>query len=154
MSSVCIILISCNNTSSESKVADTPKQNEVASTTEPAQSSGEGITGFWKLTLEAYDDNSNKVLDEAERKKGIKKNYTFRFNADGSCKIQESFGGRYEVKTEGGKKVLYVYRKRVVGEEDKDPVPDVYLISSMNKNEMVLLEKIGDLTFWVFQRAG
>ena len=154
MASLCIVLISCNNPASETKVADTPKQNEVASSTEPSQSSGEGIPGFWKLTLEAYDDNGNKVLDEAERKKGIKNNYTFRFNTDGSCKIQESFGGRYEVKTEGGKQVLYVYRNRVVGEEDKDPVPDVYLITSMNKNEMVLLERIGDLTFWVFQRAG
>ena len=153
ISSLCFIIISCNNSASETKVADTAKQNEVASTTDTNQPSGDGITGYWKLTLEAYDDNGNKILDEAERKKGIKNNYTFRFNADGSCKIQESFGGRYEVKTEGGKQVLYVYRNRVVGEEDKDPVPDVYLITSMSKNEMVLLEKIGDLTFWVFQRA-
>ncbi|HEY0680495.1 MAG TPA: lipocalin family protein [Chitinophagaceae bacterium] len=152
---VCAILISCSNDQAqENKVADTPKQSEVASNAAANQTSGDGIVGYWKLTLEAYDDNGNKVLDEAERKKGIKNKYTFRFNADGSCKIQESFPGRYEVKTEGGKKVLYVYRKRVVGEEDQDPVPDVYLITSMNKNEMVLLEKIGDLTFWVFERAG
>lgn len=110
--------------------------------------------GYWKLTLEAYDENENKILDEAERKKGIKNKYTFRFNADGSCRIQETFSGRYEIKTERGNKMLYVYRNRVVGEEDKDPVPDVYRITSMNKNELVLLENIGDLTFWVFERAG
>ena len=134
-------------------MADPQKQTEVAST-ETNQPPGDGITGYWKLTLEAYDDNGNKVLDEAERKKGIKNRYTFRFNADGSCKIQESFAGRYEVKTEGGKQMLYVYRKRVVGEEDKDPVPDVYRIISLGKTEMVLLENEGNLTFWVFERAG
>lgn len=151
----CVLLISCNNNQApETKLAETAAQPEVAANTATNQSSGDGIAGYWKLTLEAYDENSNKILDEAERKKGIKNKYTFRFNADGSCKIQESFPGRYEVKTEGGKKVLYVYRNRVVGEEDKDPVPDVYLITSMSKNEMVLLEKMGDLTFWVFERAG
>lgn len=148
---VCAALISCNSQQApDAKIAETPKQSEVASN-EP---SGDGITGFWKLKLEAYDENGNKVLDEAERKKGIKNNYTFRFNADGSCRIQESFKGRYEVKTEGGKKKLYVYRNRVAGEEDKDPVPDVYQVISMDKNEMVLLESEGDLTFWVFERVG
>jgi hypothetical protein len=151
----CILLIACNNSQSpESKIADAPKQPEVASNTPTNQSSGEGIAGYWKLTLEAYDENGNKILDEAERKKSIKNKYTFRFSADGSCRIQESFTGRYEVKSEGGKKMLYVYRNRVVGEEDKDPVPDVYRIISMNKTELVLLENIGDLTFWVFERAG
>lgn len=149
------LLMSCNNDKAqETKVADAQKQTEVASGTETNAPSGDGITGYWKLTLEAYDDNGNKVLDEAERKKGIKNKYTFRFNADGTCKIQESFPGRYEVKTEGGKQMLYVYRKRVVGEEDQDPVPDVYRVVSMGKTEMVLLENVGDLTFWVFERAG
>ena len=150
----CALLVSCNNNQpAETKVAEEPKQSEVASNTATDQSSGEGIAGYWKLTLEAYDENENKILDEAERKKGIKNKYTFRFNADGTCRIQESFTGRYEVKTEAGKKMLYVYRNRVVGEEDKDPVPDVYRIISMNKTELVLLENIGDLTFWVFERA-
>lgn len=150
-----VSLISCNNSNTaESKIADPQKQTEVASNPASGESSGEGIAGYWKLTLEAYDENGNKVLDDAERKKGIKNNYSFRFNADGSCRIQETFKGSYEVKTEGGKKMLYVHRERVVGEEDKDPVPDVYQIISMNKTEMVLLENIGDLTFWVFGRAG
>ena len=50
-------------------------------------------------------------------------------------------------------KILYVYRKRVEGEEDKDPVPDVYRIPSMNKDQLVLLERESNLTFWVFERA-
>ena len=50
--------------------------------------------------------------------------------------------------------MLYVYRNRVVGEEEKDPPPDVYRIITLSKNEMTLLEDLGDLTFWVFERAG
>ena len=65
----------------------------------------------------------------------------------------ETFKGRYEIKTENGNKMLYVFRNRVVGEEDKDPVPDVYRIISESKNELVLLENEGNLTFWVFEKA-
>jgi len=125
----------------------------IGATKESTKVLADNISGFWKLKLEAYDDNGNKVLDEAERKKGFKNRYTFRFNPDGSCKIQEAYSGRYEVKSEGSKKVLYVYRKRVVGEEEKDPPPDIYLITSMDKNELVLLEREGNLTFWVFERG-
>jgi hypothetical protein len=150
------LLIACGNNKAaqETTVAETKQQPEVAAATTRDQPSGDDIVGNWKLTLEAYDDNSNKILDEAERKKGIKNNYSFRFNADGSCQIQQIFKGRYEVKTEGDKKILYVYRNRVVGEEEKDPPPDVYRIISMNKNELVLLEQEGNLTFWVFERIG
>jgi len=133
-------------------VAETMQQPDVTSSTRINQTSADDIIGFWKLKLEAYDDNSNKILDEAERKKGIKNNYSFRFNADGSCKIVESFKGRYEIKTESGNKMLYVYRNRVAGEEKQDPPPDVYRITSMSKNELVLLENEGNLTFWVFER--
>lgn len=150
---IALVLASCGNNNAQETTADTPKQSDAASTTATTQPSGDGIVGYWKLTLEAYDENENKILDEAERKKGIKNKYAFRFNADGSCKIQESFPGRYEVKTEGGKQVLYVYRKKVAGEEDQDPVPDVYTITSIGKTEMVLLEREGNLTFWVFERA-
>ena len=142
-----------NNSAQEKSVAETRSQAEVASTTESAQLSGDGITGYWKLTLEAYDENENKILDEAERKKGIKNRYSFRFNADGTCQIMETFKGRYEIKTENGNKMLYVFRNRVVGEEDKDPVTDVYRIISESKNELVLLENEGNLTFWVFEKA-
>ena len=149
------LLIGCsnNNAAQESTVTKTEQQPQVASNAETTQPSGDGIAGYWKLTLEAYDDNGNKTLDEDERKKGIKNRYTYRFNADGSCQIQESFKGRYEVKAENSKKMLYVYRNRVVSEEDKDPVPDVYRIITESKNQLVLLEDIGNLVFWVFERA-
>lgn len=149
------LLIACSNNKAElqttASVAD--QQPKIASDPETAQAVNEDIVGYWKLVLEAYDDNSNKTLDENERKKGFKNRYTYRFNADGSCLIQETFKGRYQVKTENGTKMLYVYRSRVAGEEDKDPAPDVYRIISMSKIEMVLLEREGNLTFWVFQRA-
>jgi hypothetical protein len=150
------LLIACsNNKATEEKtISNSGEKNEVALATETTQPSGEGIVGYWKLTLEAYDDNGNKALDEEERKKGIKNKYTYRFNADGSCQIQDFYKGRYEEKTENGNKMLYVYRNRIVGEEDKDPVPDAYRITSMNKNQIVLLEQQGNLTFWVFERAG
>jgi hypothetical protein len=155
----CLVLgsfIACsNNKAVEEKTASKSEQRpEVASNKETNQPPGEGIVGYWKLTLEAYDDNGNKTLDEEERKKGIKNRYSYGFNADGSCQIQEIFKGRYEVKTENNNRMLYVYRNRVVGEEEKDPPPDVYRIITLSKNEMTLLEDLGDLTFWVFERAG
>lgn len=133
--------------------APTGPQSELLSTTEANQTGDEGITGYWKLKLEAYDNNENKILDEAERKKGIQNRYSFRFNADGSCQITESFKGRYEIKTKGGNKILSVYRNRVQGEEDQNPPPDVYRIISLSENELVLLEQEENVTFWVFERS-
>jgi hypothetical protein len=49
--------------------------------------------------------------------------------------------------------MLYVYRNKVEGQEKKDPPPDVYRIIAMSKNELVLLEDLGNLTFWVFERV-
>ena len=150
-----LVLCSCNNNKSaqENSVAENKPQSEVAANHEVNTASGDGIVGNWKLTLEAYDENGNKILDDEERKKGIKNNYQYRFNADGSCQIQQVFKGRYEVKTEGDKKKLYVYRNRVVGEEDKDPPPDVYHIISLNRNQLLLLEDLGNLAFWLFEKA-
>ncbi len=149
----CALLTDCNNNKAqETKASDNYPQSDVAANVKRTQTSGDGITGFWKLKLEAYDDNGNKILDETERKKGFKNNYSFRFNPDGSCMIVESYKGHYEVKTAGGNKMLYVYRNRVVGQEKDDPVPDVYRIISMGKDELVLLEDLGNLTFWVFER--
>ncbi len=154
-----IIFIACallnardHSKTQEIKISATLQQPKEGSKIEADQTSDEDITGYWKLKLEAYDDNSNKILDEAERKKGIKNNYSFRFNADGSCKIVEAYKGRYEVKAGSGNKMLYVYRNRVEGQEKTDPPPDVYHIISMSKTELVLLEDEGDLTFWVFER--
>jgi hypothetical protein len=149
-----LVLCSCNNnkTAQENIVAEKP-QSEVAANTEATQPAGDGIVGNWKLTLEAYDDNGNKILDDEERKKGIKNNYQYRFNPDGSCQIQQVFKGRYEVKTEVDKEKLYVYRNRIVGEEEKDPPPDVYHIITLDKNQLLLLEELGNLVFWVFERT-
>ena len=149
------LLIACSNNKAaeETTASKSEQQPEVASNLETNQPSGDGIVGYWKLTLEAYDNNGNKILDEEERKKGFKNQYTSRFNSDGSCKIQEFYKGRYEEKTENGNKMLYVYRNKVEGQEKKDPPPDVYRIISMSKNELVLLEDLGNLTFWVFERA-
>jgi len=152
----CALLISCSNNkvAQETSIAETKQEPQTSSNAAVNQPSGDGIEGFWKLTLECYDDNGNKIPDDAERKKGIKNHYAFRFNGDGSCKIQEFYKGHYEVKNEDDKKMLYVYRNRVVSEEEKDPPPDIYRIISMSKNELVLLEDLGNLTFWIFERAG
>ena len=154
---VCVawaLLVACNNNAQETKVVETPKQQtEIASNTQTSQASEDGITGYWKLNLETFDDNSDKILDEAERKKGFQKRYSFRFNADGSCLVEEVYNGRYEVKTEGDKKMLYVYRSWIIGEEAKDPPPEVFRIISISKNELVLLENMGNLIFWAFERA-
>jgi len=149
------LLISCgNNKAAEEKTASKPaERKEVADNTETKQATGNDIAGYWKLILEAYDNNGNKNLDEEERKRGIKNKYSFRFNADGSCQIREMFKGHYEVKAESNSKMLYVYRKKVEGEEDKDPAPDVYRIVTLSKDQLVLLEREGNLTFWVFERA-
>ena len=150
------MFIACSNNKAaeEPTASKVEQQPAVALNKETDKSPGEGIVGYWKLTLEAYDDNGNKTLDEEEKKKGIKNKYTYRFNADGSCKIQEFYKGRYEEKTENGNKILYVYRERIVQEEDKDPIPDVYRIITMSKTQLVLLENENKLAFWVFEKAG
>jgi hypothetical protein len=149
------LLNACSNDkpTEANSVAQTSKQAEILSKTETNQIGEEGINGYWKLKLEAYDKNENKILDEPERNKGIQNRYSFRFNADGSCQIRESFKGHYEVKTKGGNKILSVYRNRVQAEEDQDPPPDVYRIISLSENELVLLEQEGNFTFWVFERS-
>ena len=151
------MVLSCAGNSSVKSTAETANDSHPSAplsqaTADDASSAGDDITGYWKLFLEAYDDNNNRKLDEEERKKGIKNRYSFRFNADGSCEIMDAFKGRYEVKTESGKRILRVFRNRVVGEEEKDPPPDVYEITSLANQELVLLENLGDHTFWVFRR--
>ena len=114
-------------------VENKPEQTKTIST------SGNGLVGTWKLRVEVFDDNSNRVPDEEEIKKAYSNNYMLQLNADGSCKIQQVFTGRYEKKIENGKEMLYVYRKRIEQEEDKDPPPDIFQIISLKKDELVLL---------------
>lgn len=115
----------------------------------------EDIVGIWKLNLDCFDHNGNRVLDDDELKKGIPNNYILQLNADGTCKLQQVFSGRYEIKTENGRKMLRVYRKKVEGEEDKDPLPDVYEIKSVKKDELILLviDAMGPTSFWIFKRV-
>jgi hypothetical protein len=155
LTTIFALVIACSNDkpAQTNNVAQNGTPTELLSKTEASQTPDAGITGYWKLTVEAYDNNENKILDDDERKKGIKNRYSFRFNADGSCQIVESFKGHYELKTEGGKKMLYVYRNRVEGQEKQDPVPDVYRIISLSENALVLLEREGNLVFWVFERV-
>lgn len=133
-----------NNTTIENKKVQT----------NPSTSSGNGITGTWKLRLEVFDDNGNRVPDEEEMKKGYGNNYMLQLNADGTCRIQQMFTGRYEKVNENGRDMLKVYRKRVEGEEDKDPLPDIYQLTSVKKDELVLqiVEAGEPSSFWFFQR--
>lgn len=119
-----------------------------------ANSPGTGLTGTWKLQKEVFDDNGNRVPDEAELKKAYGNNYMLQLNADGTCRIQQMFNGRYEKKIEHGRDMLYVYRKKVEGEEDKDPIPDVYQITSQKNDELVLqiIEAGEPSSFWFFKR--
>src|SRR6202008_5026153 len=66
--------------------AATEKKSEQAIA---SSASGNDLVGTWKLRLEVFDDNSNRIPDEAEMKKGYPNNYMFQFNADGTCRIQQ-----------------------------------------------------------------
>lgn len=149
-----LLTLGCGNTATQAKETTEPSKNPPTTSMASDQSAApaEGIVGYWKLALEAYDDNDNRKLDDDERKKGIQNRYSFRFNADGTCKIMDLYDGHYERKTEGGKDMLRVFRNRIPSEEQKDPPPDVYVITSFTNNEMVLLETTGYHTFWVFKK--
>jgi hypothetical protein len=113
------------------------------------------IVGEWKLILEAYDENENKVLDEEERKKGFRNNYLLRLNANGTCRIQNFYNGTYTIKEEGGRKILSVQREKGKEEDKQDP-PDQYYIISLIKDELILLSLSAEIvttTFWVFNRT-
>jgi hypothetical protein len=151
------LLISCGNNkaaTNETQSADNSSTEKKEEPVSVAAASGEGIVGTWKLRLEVFDDNGNRIPDEAEMKKGYSNNYNFQFNADGTCRIQQMFTGRYEKKTENGRDMLYVYRKKVEGEEDKDPLPDIFQITSVKKDELVLqIIMAGEpSSFWFFKR--
>ncbi len=118
------------------------------------QETGKEILGTWKMYLDAFDRNENQLLEEEERKKGVPNHYILQFNADGTCRIQNMFNGTYKIKDGGGKKVLVVQRKRVVGEETEDPMPDIYHIKSVTREELILLVVDGGMTttFWIFKK--
>ena len=152
-----LFLAGCGNEkapTSESQLTG-GKSTENSETPVPGPDApGNDIVGTWKMYLDAFDKNENQVLDPEERKNAIPNNYRLQLNADGTCKIQGVFNGTYKVKEERGKKILEVQRKRVVGEETEDPIPDVYHIKSLTKEEMILLttEAGFTVTFWIFKR--
>ena len=112
---------------------------------------GDGIVGKWNLIREAYDKNHNKILDAEERNKGFANKYFYQFNRDGTCLIHTmKFKGHYKIAEEKGKKKLTTYWDEA---EQKGQTEAKYTIISVNKDELVLLEGIGDHTFWVFKRV-
>ncbi len=126
--------------------------------------SDNSIVGTWKLTMEAYDDNNNKVLDDDERKMGIKNstsqslhNYQMQFNANGSCKIEGKYNGTYKISEEGDKIILTVQLEAHEG-VNKRQIPASrhrYHIKSMNSSELLLLAEVSGVTytFWLFKKA-
>ena len=117
------------------------------------------LIGDWKLSLETYDNNHNKKLDEEERKKGFSNHYFYRFSSDGSCiispfatnQLKSGFKGHYVVSEKNGNKVLTTYFDEA---EQKGQREAQYTVVSVNKDELVLLETTGDHTFWIFKRVG
>ena len=140
---------SCNNTENKGKAEEKEKQEKPSDThIENLSTDNNGIVGKWKLELEAVDENENKILDEEERKKGFKNTYYYQFKSDGTCIIFQTQKGHYEIKETDGKKKLYTF----IDEGEGEGPEAQYIINSIDDNEMVLLEGMGELTFWIFKR--
>jgi hypothetical protein len=134
---------SANSSSTENKT----EQNSSSGT-------GNGIVGSWLMYLDAFDKNENKILDDDERKQAVPNKYRMQLNADGTCRLQDVFTGTYTVTEETGIKILKVQRKKIESEETQDPLPDIYHIKSLTKDELILLttEAGSTVTFWIFKR--
>src|SRR5687768_8346059 len=154
LAGIIFLLTNCGN--NKAATDETPLANNTTTENKESASAapGNGLVGTWKLRLEVFDDNGNRIPDEEEMKKGYGNNYQLQLNADGTCRIQQVFTGRYEKKIENGRDMLYVYRKKIEGEEDKDPIPDIYQITSLKKDELVLqiIDAGGPSSFWFFKR--
>jgi hypothetical protein len=153
-----VFFLLTNSDTNKAAANDTHAIGKKETSTEPAAlfTSGNELVGKWKLSLEVPDTNENKVPDEDEVKKGFPNNYQLQLNADGSCRIQQVHTGRYETIKEKGDDMLKVYRKRIEAEEDTDPLPDIYRIVSVKKEELVLQVIDGGMpsSFWFFKRIG
>lgn len=109
----------------------------------------DGIIGSWSLVLQAFDDNSNGILDEQERKKGNTNKHFYQFNTDGTCLIHTlKLKGYYEQKNEGGRKRLYTY----VYDEGTPVRENAWYIISVSKTELILLSQ-DKYAFWIFKRV-
>ena len=112
-------------------------------------SQGDGIIGSWSLMLQAFDDNSNGKLDDAERNKGNTNKHFYQFNADGTCLIHTlKLKGYYEQKNEGGRKRLYTY----VYDEGTPVRENAWYLISVSQTELVLLSQ-DQYAFWIFHRV-
>ena len=164
MKAICLViiplLISCSSSNAEKEQSKANSEITVTSSGEKTQVApqGDGLVGDWKLSLEAYDNNHNKVLDADERNKGISNHYFYRFSTDGSClispfadkQVQNAFKGHYILSEKKGKKIITTYWDEA---EQKGQKEAQYSIISVNKDELVVLESTGDHTFWIFKRV-
>ena len=107
------------------------------------------LTGSWSLALRAFDDNTNRKLDDEERKNGNTGKHFYRFNADGTCLIfTMKLKGSYELKNEGGKQRLYTYADN----EGTRVQENAWYLISVGKTELVLLSQ-DKQTFWIYKRV-
>lgn len=146
-----VILACSNNNAAKENTVAVKNETTTASAAKENTVAQEGIVGTWMMHLDAFDHNENEVLDGDERAKAVPNRYRMQLNADGTCRLMDMFTGRYEIKTENGKKILRVFRKKVEGQEDKDPPPDVYVIKSLTKDELILYISLST-NFWIFKR--
>lgn len=154
------VLINCTNGHAAKKQPKGNSEKTVTLSGEKTQGTpqGDGLVGDWKLSLEAYDNNHNKILDADERNKGISNHYFYRFSADGSClispfvtnQVQSAFKGHYDITEKNGKKIITTYWDET---DQKGQKEAQYCIISVSKDELVILETSGDHTFWIFKRV-
>ncbi len=153
-----IVLLACNNGNAEKGIKTNSVEGNSTSKSSISAQQGDGIVGDWKLSLEAYDDNHNKELDDPERKKGFSNHYFYRFSANGSClispfatnQLKNGFKGHYVLSEKNGRKIITTYWDEA---EQKGQREAQYTIISVNQDELVLLETTGDHTFWIFTKV-
>ena len=148
------LLIGCGNSDAQNPPENkSPKQKISAKSALPQ---GDGIIGDWKLSLETFDENSNKKLDNQERNKATRKNYFYRFYSDGKCLInfaprpEGAFKGHYEKKTDASnleRIIIYLDEGDAPGKESER------FILSLTKDELVLLNVSYEGTIWIFKRG-
>jgi len=115
----------------------------------PHQYQDDRILGSWNLVLQAFDENNNGKLDDAERKKGNTGRHFYQFNSDGTCLIHTlKLKGTYELKNEGGKKRLYTY----IIDEGKPTPENKWYVISVSKTELILLSQ-DKYAFWIYKRV-
>jgi hypothetical protein len=158
------IVCSCNNNkTSEVSTNDSKQASSGEMTNQPASSTTtqsedngtDGLIGRWQLQSNAFDGNKNKVLDPEERAAATPNSSSYLFRKDGSCLVQGSLKGHYELKKENGAELLNVFRERIPEAENEDPAPERFRIFSVNSTELVLLSNYSgnQQTFFILKRG-